>query len=184
MWPFVAALRLLFLVRLVLDRRNDDFIDLRLGVLTPPVFIHVVQLADGTLFNWALGSAVGVLARRLALVLGRRVGTEVAAADATAAAAARRRSALGRPRAEAAGTGRRAPAGEAARPTRTATAAGATGTPRARRTILPRSGLTDRQWPPLERLLVEPADRFLRHFTVGVVDERKAARPSGFPVGR
>ena len=82
MWPFVAALRLLFLVRLVLDRRNDDFIDVRLVVLLRQSSSASYSRLTGRSLIGPFGSAVGVLARRLALVLGRRVGTEVAAADA------------------------------------------------------------------------------------------------------
>ena len=36
----------------------------------------------------------------------------------------------------------------------------------------------------VERLLIELADRFLRHGTVGIVDERKATRAAGLAIDR
>ena len=50
-------------------------------------------------------------------------------------------------------------------------------------TIFPRPRFAHREGPPLERLLVEAPDRLFGDLAIGVVDEREASRPSGFPIG-
>ncbi len=59
-----------------------------------------------------------------------------------------------------------------------------TRTRRARRTILARSRLAHREVAPLERLLIEPLDDFVRHRAVGEFDERKSARTAGLAIDR
>jgi hypothetical protein len=159
-----------------------DVIDADVLVCCTPVFIGVVQAADRTFLDGAAWSAVGVLARRFALVLGRSVGSEIPAARrgnrligwSRTAKAARTRAA------EAAAAGTRT-AETAAWPARPGTAEAAR--PWSGRSLFAWTGLADGEGTPLERLLVESSDRFLGDGTIGVIDKSEAARPAGLPIG-
>ena len=160
-----------------------DVIDVHVLVCGTPVLVCIVEPADRTLLDRAARSAVAVLARWLALVLGWGVRAEVAVAPSRDGA-----SDVG-PRREAART--RWP--EAARPRSTGTcwrAAGARAAESARTRRTPRAAfftgtrLADRQRASLEWLLVEPSNGFFRDVAIGVIDEREPAWPAGFPIDR
>ena len=72
----LRAQRVFFLVVL---RARGDVIDVQVLVLCAPVLVRVVEPSDGPLLDWPFGAAL-VLARGFALVLGGRVGAEVATA--------------------------------------------------------------------------------------------------------
>src|SRR6266542_2469233 len=87
-----AFRRKLFLVVPILGlctRRDVVDLDLVLFGVAAPVFVVLVKTADRTFLDRTLRTALGVLARRLAFVLRRSVGTEVAIARTARCAAAR-----------------------------------------------------------------------------------------------
>src|SRR3954471_6687373 len=168
---------LLFLVGcvVVLLRARGDVVDvevvLRIGA---PVFVILVQPTDRTLFDRSFGTPV-VLSHLLALVLGRRVGPEIAIARAAWRASpfgSRRPSAWAR---RVAGTG-----WCAARTRSTVSAR----TRRASRTLFTRTGFAYRKRASLERLLVEPADGRFGDCAIRVIHKCETARPSCFTIDR
>jgi hypothetical protein len=76
----VVGLTLFFLVvqALIIFRTSCDIVDIQIVVGRAPVFIRVVETADWTFFDWTFWTAL-LFARRLALVLRRRIRTEVPA---------------------------------------------------------------------------------------------------------
>src|ERR1700752_4316791 len=79
----------LVVFRIVLLRTGREVVhfDLFEIVFGAPVLVGVVQTPDGTLLDGTAWPAIGVLARRLALVLRRRVRSEIPAARRRRAAA-------------------------------------------------------------------------------------------------
>ena len=71
---------LLLVVHFVVFCGDGDVVDVDFLVLDAPVLVGIVETADRTLLDGAAWTAVAVLALRLALVLWRRVRTEVAVA--------------------------------------------------------------------------------------------------------
>src|SRR5215471_17857340 len=142
-----------------------------------PVFVGVVEARDRALLDRAARLVAFLL--RLALVLGRRVGTEVLHARGRCAvgwAAGPRTAepAAGRTRRVAGRTAGRTREPAARTPgTRTAEPAG----PRTAGTALfTWTRFADRESAPLEQRLVELANGFFGNRTIRVVDERETAR--------
>ena len=158
-------------------RARRDVVDVFVGLLVAPVLVVLVEAADRALLDRALRAAIAVLARRLALVLRRRVRPEVAAARAATARRRRRQPGAAPSRSAAGAKPPELPPGPPGR--------GAAEAARARRAggpLLARPRLADRERPPFERLLIEPADRRFGDRAIRVVDEREAARAAGFPI--
>ena len=168
--------RLLIVVSIVvrIDRlARGKVVDVEVVVLGAPVFVSIVEASDRTFFDRAARAAF-VLALRLALSLGRRIGTEVAAARSAA-------TWLGRTRREASGPWTAKPAG-GTRPTRPRSAE--TARTRACGPFFAWPRFTHRERTSFEGLLVEASDRFFGDSSIRVIDERESARTTGFPINR
>jgi hypothetical protein len=142
-------------------------------LICTPVLVVFVQTADRTLLDRTTGSPF-VFTLGFPLVLRRSVRTEVAVprSPRSAAAVGRTRRVAARPRGSEPAPGRRS--------TRTRTAEAAR--TRACRAVFARPCLAHRQRTPFEWLLVEPADGFLGHGAVCVIDESEPSRPARLPV--
>src|SRR6266542_4436790 len=174
-----AFRRKLFLVVPILGlctRRDVVDLDLVLFGVAAPVFVVLVKTADRTFLDRTLRTALGVLARRLAFVLRRSVGTEVAIARTARCAAAR--IGTGRPPAW---PRREASTAADGRSTWTRSAV-APRTRSAGRTVFARTCFADGERTSLEGLLIEPADRRLGDRAIGVIDKRESSRTAGFPI--
>src|SRR5262249_22118835 len=144
-----------------------------------PVLVVFVKATDRTLFDRTSWTAIGVLPRLLPLVLGRRVWAEVAITSGRRTTAVRPWRPPARARriipATATAARRSCSARSVTTGTRTWGASGA---------LFARPCLADRKRTSLEELLIESADRGFRNRTIGVIDEREAAGPTGFTIDR
>jgi hypothetical protein len=147
-------------------------------LLVAPVFVVLVQTAHRAFFDRPFRSALGILARCLALVLGGRIGAEVAV---TRRSRGTTTAASVGPRRPSART-RRVPAAPARRGTTGPRTTVSSGARCAGGSVFSRARFTDGERTSFEGLLVESADCRFRDGAIRVINKRETARPAGFPI--